>query len=79
MFKNIFSKQSPPTWLTNYFDAKEDLPSTKKPFNELRFVVLDTETTGLDIKQDNVISIGAVAIENQSIIIEKTFGVGAVQ
>lgn len=72
MFKNLFSKELPPDWLVPYFDAKKDLPLRDKYLRELRFVVLDTETTGLDTKKDNLISIGAIVIENQSIIINKS-------
>lgn len=69
MFKNIFSKQPPPSWLQPYFDAKSNKPTTDKLLRALRFVVLDTETTGLNVKEDDLLSIGAIAIENQSIII----------
>lgn len=72
MFKNLFSKELPPDWLVPYFDAKKDLPLRDKYLRELRFVVLDTETTGLDTKKDNLISIGAIVIENQSIIINQS-------
>ena len=38
-------------------------------------VVFDTETTGLDIKQDSILSIGAVKIKNNKILTSKTFEV----
>lgn len=72
MFKKIFTKEPPPDWLEPYFDAKKDLPLRAKSLRELRFVVLDTETTGLNTKEDNLISIGAIVIENQSIIIQES-------
>ena len=34
-----------------------------------RFIVFDCETTGLDYKSDRILSIGAVAIENNQIIV----------
>lgn len=37
------------------------------------FVVFDTETTGLDLKRDEAISIGAVKIENLKIDLSKNF------
>lgn len=37
--------------------------------SELRFVVVDLEATGLNILKDKILSIGAVAIENNSVVI----------
>ncbi|MBU0632615.1 3'-5' exonuclease [bacterium] len=37
------------------------------------FVVFDTETTGLDPKQDEILSIGAVKIKDNKILTSKTF------
>lgn len=72
MFKNLFSKSSIPDWLQPYYDAKSKMPSKDQLLKDLRFVVLDTETTGLDIKKDKVLSIGAIVIENQEIIINES-------
>ncbi|MFK7946312.1 MAG: PolC-type DNA polymerase III [Saprospiraceae bacterium] len=72
MFKDLFSKQPVPDWLQPYFDAKQTMFSKDTLLKDLRFVVLDTETTGLDIKKDNLLSIGAVVIENQEIIINQS-------
>ncbi|GGG50568.1 3'-5' exonuclease [Bizionia arctica] len=41
--------------------------ATNNHINSVRFVVFDTETTGLDIKEDRILSIGNVAILNNSI------------
>jgi DNA polymerase-3 subunit epsilon len=63
--KNI-SKEYPDFW-KNYqskFDKKTN-----------RYVVLSTETTGLNPKKDVIISFGAVAIVNENIILADTFEV----
>ena len=44
-----------------------------------RFVVLSTETTGLDYKKDVILSIGAFAIENDSILIGDSYEVVLLQ
>lgn len=40
---------------------------------EIRFVVVDTETTGLDAKKDQILSIGAVAVQNYSVLLTDSF------
>lgn len=44
-----------------------------RPVDTVRFVVLDTETTGPDPRRDRLISIGAVSVENQEIRLDDTF------
>ncbi|MGB1243392.1 MAG: exonuclease domain-containing protein [Chitinophagales bacterium] len=67
-FKNLFSKPSPPPdWMASYFAAKANLPLKQTPIEDLRFVVLDTETTGLNIEKDQLLSIGTVCIERKVI------------
>ncbi len=39
----------------------------------VRFVVLDSETTGLDPRKDRLITIGAVAVEGGEILLEDSF------
>jgi DNA polymerase-3 subunit epsilon len=38
-----------------------------------RLVVLDTETTGLDFRNDNILQIGAVALQNCEIVVADSF------
>jgi DNA polymerase-3 subunit epsilon len=61
-FKKIV-KDYPKFWETylSYFDENQS--------KEKRYVVLDCETTGLDYKSDRILSIGAVAIQNNQIIV----------
>lgn len=61
-FKKIV-KDHPIFWETylTHFDENQD--------KKKRFVVFDCETTGLDYRTDRILSIGAVAIENNQIIV----------
>lgn len=45
----------------------------ERPLNRQRFVVLDLETTGLNLRRDQVLSIGAVVIENGAIDFAQQF------
>lgn len=56
-----------------YEEACSKKERTKKDLSETRFVVLDTETTGLNPKTDRILSIGAVAVINDQILLEDCF------
>ena len=45
------------------------------PVEQVRFVVLDTETTGLDPRRDRIITIGAVAVAEGEIRLDDAFEV----
>ena len=55
--------------------AWQDLPQValNTPANEIRCVVVDVETTGLNLMNDRLISIGAVAIVNGKIALGDSF------
>lgn len=61
-FKNI-GKDYPEFW--KYYVALLDTPTTRK-------VALHIETTGINPSKDRIISIGAIAIENNKILIESS-------
>lgn len=60
---NKIVKEHPKFWETylTYFEENQS--------KEKRYVVFDCETTGLDYKSDRILSIGAVAIQNNEIIV----------
>ncbi|RDY61946.1 PolC-type DNA polymerase III [Flagellimonas nanhaiensis] len=58
------AKTYPDFWLSYEASLKTNLPSQ---LEDNIFVVLDTETTGLDIKKDRILSIGALTIKNSAI------------
>lgn len=45
------------------------------PAGEVRFVVVDSETTGLDPRKDGVVTIGGVAVRGGEILLEDSFSV----
>jgi DNA polymerase-3 subunit epsilon len=64
---NIFKKKpvvNPPEWWPDYEAAFKHAPSKSTPLEEVKFVVFDTETSGLNHKKDHIIQIGAVAVKN---------------
>jgi DNA polymerase III subunit epsilon len=42
--------------------------------DQVRFVVLDSETTGLNPRVDRLVTIGAVAVQNGEIVLDDAFG-----
>ena len=56
-----------------YLKLFENSWTDDTPISEVRFVVLDTETTGLDPKRDRLITIGAVAVADGEIRLEDSF------
>jgi DNA polymerase-3 subunit epsilon len=55
-----FKKQTYPTYWKNYLDSFKEQQDDS--IENLRFVVFDTETTGLDTKKDRILSIGTIAV-----------------
>jgi len=65
-------KNLPEFWKTYESLFKE---TQSKKFNDLLFVVLDTETTGFSFDDDRILSIGAVKIKNESISVQEVFDI----
>jgi DNA polymerase-3 subunit epsilon len=57
----LFSKPQSPL-IQNYLAAVKNKPSGKTPVKELRFAVLDTETSGLNVRTDHILSIALFEI-----------------
>ncbi len=51
-----------PAFAERYLDCFAETWTDETPIEQVRFVVLDTETTGLDPRRDKLITIGAVAV-----------------
>jgi DNA polymerase-3 subunit epsilon len=56
-----------------YLSHFEETWTADTPVSEVRFVVLDTETTGLDPRRDRLITIGAIAVEDSEICLDESF------
>lgn len=47
--------------------------SLNRPIDSVRFVVLDTETTGFDYINDRILCIGAIVLQNGTINLQNSF------
>jgi DNA polymerase-3 subunit epsilon len=62
LFRRSPSPPPPPFW-ASYLEQVSRAQSSRLPLEEVRFVVFDTETTGLQFKTDRILSIGAVEVQ----------------
>ena len=61
----MFTKKSYPDYWNQYADSfTNGLPSLVK---DNKFVILDTETTGFNVKKDRILSIGVLVLQRQTI------------
>ena len=58
--------------LREYAILKENHFERDRPIEEVSFVVLDTETTGLDLKNDQLISLGAIKVLGRAIRVNES-------
>jgi DNA polymerase-3 subunit epsilon len=69
LLKRLFgpSVRELPDWLHDQVGLKNKF-DPDKPIERVEFVAFDTELTGLDFKQDSLISIGAVKLKGSAIL-----------
>jgi DNA polymerase-3 subunit epsilon len=60
-------------FLERYRQSFEPTWTDDTPIEAVRFVVLDTETTGLNPQTDRIVTIGAVAVQNGEILLDDSY------
>jgi len=71
---NFFKRKKYPEFWKKHIDAIENCKKYSN-YESIRFVCLDTETTGFDYENDRILCIGAVAIKNNKILVSDSFEV----
>lgn len=66
--KKRATQQEWPGWVQAYLAQARPL-DRRQPWAEARMVVFDTETTGLDVEKDQILSIGAIAVQGEEIVL----------
>ena len=67
-----FKKKLTPEFWSNHLEKVRNSQKYAN-FEDIRFVALDTETTGFDYENDRILCIGAVAIKNNKILVSDSF------
>lgn len=62
-----------PKFLCEYLHSQDSNPQPETLLKDVRFTVYDTETTGLDVHKDRLLSIGAVSVTSEAIHVQDTF------
>jgi len=62
-----------PAFLTRYRERFEQTWRDDTPIEQVRFVLLDSETTGLNPRVDRLITVGAVAVQDSEIVLGDAF------
>ena len=71
---NIFKKKKYPAYWQKHINVVKNSRNYSN-YESIRFVCLDTETTGFDYENDRVLCIGAVALKNNKILVSDSFEV----
>ena len=71
---NLFKKKKYPEYWKAYVEKVENCEKYSN-LDNIRFVALDTETTGFDYDNDRMLCIGAVAIKGNRILVSDSFEV----
>ncbi len=71
--KKLNIADTPAYWLDYVALFKQRKWDRKQLIADTRFVVFDTETTGLDLKKDRILSIGALEVKNRQIALNQQF------
>jgi DNA polymerase III subunit epsilon len=67
MIRFFKKKKTPKFWEDHIYKVQNSKKYSN--FEDIRFVALDTETTGFDYENDRILCIGAVAIKNNKILV----------
>ncbi|MEM1357514.1 MAG: 3'-5' exonuclease [Bacteroidota bacterium] len=62
-----------PTWYQSYFSGFNYLAPKGQPVKEVKIVVIDAETTGLDVAADRLLSLGALRVRGNTIHLQQQF------
>jgi DNA polymerase III subunit epsilon len=64
---------SEPAFIARYRARFLDTWTDQTNIDDVRFVVLDSETTGFDARNDRIITIGAVVVQHREIVLADSF------
>ena len=70
IFKSLFRKKPLPPFLQQYYDSFDGSHEGSVRLEDMRFVVFDTETTGLDVNNSKLLSFGGIAINNMKLDVD---------
>ncbi|MCF6212499.1 MAG: 3'-5' exonuclease [Flavobacteriaceae bacterium] len=68
---SFLKRNNKPDFWIKYLDKFK--PKSPNKISKTRFVVFDTETTGLEPATDRILSIGAIAVKNNNILVADSF------
>ena len=71
---DLFRRKNYPKFWKDHLE-KVNGKKTYANFDAIRFVTIDTETTGFDYNKDRILCIGGVAVKNNKILISDSFEV----